>query len=92
MYSKIDKKLLGFVEDVLLNKREDATERMLDFAATLDPKSAPTAVKYLNAGTQAASSIPPRVNPIADDFNPVAVTELPPVPAYKVYRYVVSVC
>ncbi len=85
MYEKIDKKLLSFVEDVLLNKREDATERMLDFAATLDPKSAPTAPRYLNATTQAESSIPPRKHPIPADFDPVAVTELPPVPAYKEY-------
>ena len=86
MYAKLDKKLLGFVEDVLLNKREDSTERMLEFAATLDPKSAPTAVKYLNANTQAESTIPPRKNPIPADFNPVAVTELPPVPSYKEYQ------
>lgn len=69
-----------------MNKREDATERMLEFAATLDPKSAPTAVKYLNASTQAAASIPPRVNPIAADFNPVAVLDLPAVPSYKAYQ------
>lgn len=85
VYEKVDKKLLRFVEDVLLNKREDATERILEFAATLDPKSPPTAVRYLDANTQAGSSIPPRVNPIAPDFDPVAVTELPPVPAYKPY-------
>lgn len=87
VYEKIDKKLLGYVEDVLLNKREDATERMLDFAAQLDPKSAPTAIKYLNANAQAEASIPPRLNPIADGVNPVEVkdVDLPPIPQYKAY-------
>ena len=35
---KLDKELLGYVEDVLLNERDDATERMLEYAATLEPK------------------------------------------------------
>jgi len=83
-YDKIDRQLLGYVEDVLLNRREDATERILEFAALLDPKSAPTAVKRLDGGT-AEPAIPARVNPIPADFDPVAVTELPPVPQYKAY-------
>ena len=29
------KRFLEYVEDVLLNRREDATERLLDFAETL---------------------------------------------------------
>ena len=88
VYEKIDKKLLEYVEDVLLNKREDATERILDFAAQLDPKSPPTAVKYLNANVQAAATIPPRVNPISANFDPVAVKDedLPPVPHYRNYE------
>ena len=45
VYEKIDKELLGYVEDVMFNRRADATERMLDFAATLDPKSHPTKLK-----------------------------------------------
>ncbi len=49
MYEKIDKELLSFVEDVLLNRGDDATERMLEYAATLDPKSKPTAVRKLAA-------------------------------------------
>ena len=53
VYEKIDKELLLMVEDVLLNRREDATERMLDYAATLDPKSRPTALRKL-AGEPAA--------------------------------------
>lgn len=32
VYDDIDKELLEFVEDVLLNRRPDATERLLDFA------------------------------------------------------------
>jgi 5-methyltetrahydrofolate--homocysteine methyltransferase len=43
-YSKINKELLEYVEDVLLNRCENATERMLEYAATLDPKCKPTAV------------------------------------------------
>ena len=45
MYEKIDKELLEMVEDVLLNRCDNATERMLEYAATLDPKSKPTAVR-----------------------------------------------
>jgi 5-methyltetrahydrofolate--homocysteine methyltransferase len=44
VYDKIDKELLEFVEDVLLNRCDNATERMLEYAATLDPKCKPTAV------------------------------------------------
>ena len=35
IYDEIPKDLLEYVEDVLLNRREDATERLLDFAETL---------------------------------------------------------
>ena len=45
VYEKIDKELLTFVEDVLLNRCENATERMMEFAASLDPKSKPTDLK-----------------------------------------------
>lgn len=34
IYDEIDKKLLEHVEDVLLNRREDATERLLELAET----------------------------------------------------------
>lgn len=44
-YSKIDKELLEMIEDVLLNRCENATERMLEYAGTLDPKCKPTDVK-----------------------------------------------
>ncbi len=35
VYDEIEKELLEKVEDVLLDRRDDATERLLDFAATL---------------------------------------------------------
>ena len=35
VYDDIDKKLLDLVEDVLLNRREDATERLVDHAESL---------------------------------------------------------
>ena len=60
VYEKIDKELLQYVEDVLLNRREDSTERLLEFAATLDPKSKPCAVKRLNDASPAAN-IPAKV-------------------------------
>ena len=56
VYEKIDKELLEYVEDVLLNRCSNATERMLEFAAILDPKSKPTALrkKGVAAGASAA--------------------------------------
>ncbi|MFB5945878.1 methionine synthase [Albibacterium profundi] len=38
VYEEIDPTLLQYVEDVLLNRREDATERMVDFAETIKGK------------------------------------------------------
>lgn len=35
VYDDIDKELLEYVEDVLLNRREDATERLLEYAETV---------------------------------------------------------
>ncbi len=35
VYSDIDKELLDYVEDVLLNRRSDATERLLEYAETV---------------------------------------------------------
>ncbi|WP_372366537.1 methionine synthase [Candidatus Uabimicrobium sp. HlEnr_7] len=35
VYEDIDKELLVLIEDVLLNRRDDATERLLDFAQTV---------------------------------------------------------
>lgn len=85
-YEKLDKELLGYVEDVLLNRREDSTERMLDFAATLDPKSKPTQLQKLHQ-EEAGPSITPRLNPIAADFDPLSVpVDLAPVPQYKAWE------
>ena len=55
---------------MLLNRCENATERMLEYAATLDPHSKPTAVKKL--ASEAGPKISAKVNPIADGFDPVA--------------------
>uniref|UniRef100_A0A7S3R8G4 Methionine synthase n=1 Tax=Dunaliella tertiolecta TaxID=3047 RepID=A0A7S3R8G4_DUNTE len=49
VYEKIDKELLEFIEDVLLNRCDNATERMMEYAATLEPKCHPTAVKKKGA-------------------------------------------
>jgi 5-methyltetrahydrofolate--homocysteine methyltransferase len=38
VYADIPKDLLEFVEDVLLNRRDDATERLVDFAETVGAK------------------------------------------------------
>lgn len=35
VYDDVDKELLEYVEDVLLNRRDDATERLLDYAETV---------------------------------------------------------
>jgi 5-methyltetrahydrofolate--homocysteine methyltransferase len=57
-YEKLDKELLSFVEDVLLNRCENATERMLEYAASLEPKCKPTAVRKL--GVAAAKNDGPK--------------------------------
>ena len=38
VYEEIPKELLEYVEDVLLNRREDATERLVDYAETVKSK------------------------------------------------------
>lgn len=84
-YEKLDKELLGYVEDVLLNRREDSTERMLEYAATLDPKSKPTQLQKL-ISEDTGPALSPKLNPIPADFDPLAVpVDLPPVPEYKAY-------
>ena len=35
VYDEIDKDLLEYVEDVLLNRREDSTERLLEYAESV---------------------------------------------------------
>jgi len=47
IYDEIDSELLVYVEDVLLNKREDATERLLDYAENLKTDDKITEVKIL---------------------------------------------
>ncbi len=38
VYEEVDKELLVLVEDVLLNRRDDATERLVDYAETIKGK------------------------------------------------------
>lgn len=81
-YTKLDKELLGFIEDVLLNRCENATERMLEYAATLEPKCKPTDVRKLRT-----DNLPAKLNPIHADVDPLAPpSELPPVPVYKAWE------
>ena len=83
MYEQIDKELLEFVEDVLLNRCENATERMMEFAAMLEPKCKPTAVRKL-LQFSAGPTYTPKLNPIPAGVDPLApVADLPPVPTYK---------
>jgi 5-methyltetrahydrofolate--homocysteine methyltransferase len=35
VYDDVDKKLMEYIEDVILNRREDATERLLEYAETV---------------------------------------------------------
>jgi 5-methyltetrahydrofolate--homocysteine methyltransferase len=56
VYANIDKELLKYVEDVLLNKRDDSTERLMEFASTIDPKSKPCNVIRLNGDPAPATS------------------------------------
>ncbi|WP_343606401.1 methionine synthase [Fluviicola sp.] len=51
VYDDIDKKLLEYVEDVLLNRRPDATERLLEFAESFkgDDKKKEVSLEWRNA-------------------------------------------
>ncbi|MBA3313091.1 MAG: methionine synthase [Planctomycetaceae bacterium] len=40
VYDEIDKELLVYVEDVLLNRRPDATERLIDYSETVKARAA----------------------------------------------------
>jgi 5-methyltetrahydrofolate--homocysteine methyltransferase len=53
IYDEIPKDLLEHVEDVILNRRDDATERLLDFAENVkgDAKSNEVAVQEWRSGT-----------------------------------------
>jgi len=58
----------------------------MEYAATLEPKCHPTAVRKLNAGPPPVT-FTPRLNPVAPDFDPLAPdADLPPVPEYKQYQ------
>jgi 5-methyltetrahydrofolate--homocysteine methyltransferase len=90
-YEKLDKELLEFVEDVLLNRCENSTERMLEYAATLEPKCKPTAVKKIGGEETNALKLSPKVNPIAAGVDPLAPdANLPPVPQYKPYKSTIA--
>lgn len=54
VYSDIDKELLEFVEDVLLNRRPDATERLLEHAETVkgDGKKREIDLSWRNVSVQ----------------------------------------
>ena len=84
-YTKIDKELLEYVEDVLLNRCTNATERMLEFAATLDPKSKPTQLRRLGAEPPAPKfEAQPKQNYSSENkIAPKKASELIPVPTYK---------
>ena len=83
VYENINKELLQYVEDVLLNRRDDATERLLEYAATLDPKSSPCNLRKLG-GAPAAPAITPKLNPVPAGVDTLAPdADLPPVPTYK---------
>ena len=57
-------------------------ERLLDYAALLDPKSRPTAVKKL---VPDVVQYTPRLNPKPAGWDPLAPPKhQPPVPTYKV--------
>ncbi|PNH00078.1 Methionine synthase, partial [Tetrabaena socialis] len=82
-YAKLDKELLEHIEDVLLNRRDDSTERMLQYAAKLDPKCPPTALRKLGGESSATASITPRLNPLPAGADPLAAAvNMPPVPTY----------
>ncbi len=87
VYEKIDKELLSYVEDVLLNRCENGTERILEYAALLDPKSKPTAVRKLAGEEEPPLNLPAKINPTPAGVYNALVEELPPVPVYKPYRW-----
>ncbi len=55
VYDEINNELLGYVEDVVLNRRPDATERLVTFSATLQPggrESVVQAAEWRNASVE----------------------------------------
>merc|ERR1719405_90308 len=86
-YDKIDPELLEYVEDVLLNRCSNATERMLEYCTTIEPKCKPTAVikKGQNKPMFRAT---PKEDPIPEGHDPLAVSppeSLTPVPQYAAF-------
>lgn len=45
IYDKIPKKLLEYVEDVILNRKDDATERLIDYAENLSQSKSISSIK-----------------------------------------------
>ncbi len=45
VYDEIPKKLLEYVEDVILNRKEDSTERLLNYAETLSQRKNSSSIK-----------------------------------------------
>ncbi len=55
IYDEIEKDLLEFIEDVLLNRREDATDRLVEFAGTVksgDKKESKTSLAWREGPVQ----------------------------------------
>lgn len=71
VYEKIDKELLSFVEDVLLNRCDNATDRLMEYALVLDPKSKPCAVRKINDGAAAGGND----GPTAAEWRSLPVTK-----------------
>jgi len=91
-YENIDAELLEYVEDVLFNRCSNATERMLEFAATLDPKSKPCKLRR-KGGKPPPFQASPRQNYKGADYAPCAVppaSSLPPVPTYAAFKSTVK--
>merc|ERR1719484_367581 len=84
-YEKLDKELLEYVEDCLFNRREDSTERLLDYSQTLDPKSKPTNVRksrrHLACKSRDSGPVP--------DYKPY-VDPLPKSPAFELLEKVMK--
>jgi len=83
VYENIDKELLKFVEDVMFNRSPDATENMLNFAAIIDAKSKPCALRRKDGSPPAFKASPrENVSTIANPIAPKPASELQPVPTY----------
>ncbi len=71
VYEEIDKELLTYVEDVLLNRRPDATERLVTFAETVTAKTKTVEKNEAwRAGTVEARLSHALVNGIVDYIEP----------------------